>query len=103
MTLEQLPKRVKSVGLGEDFKSFCSSTSAHGFPYLTNDSKHVKLCWSTILVLALVFGMIHLYTLISQYLKYEYHESIVINTNQVPIFPDVTICGTGLPESSLHR
>ncbi len=93
-----------SKSFEKDFADFCSTTSAHGFNYLTTPSKTVKFSWVLILIFALSFGIFHLYTLISQYAKYEYHESIVINTEQIPVFPDVTVCdNTGISDSSLER
>ncbi len=90
--------------LESDFKKFCTTTSAHGFTYLTTSSRYVRFCWVSILFLAFAFGVFHLFTLISEYLKYDYHESIVINSEKVPIFPDVTVCdSTGTADSSMAR
>ncbi len=90
--------------LGSEFEKFCITTSAHGFTYLTTSSKSVRFCWVMILILAFGFGVFHLFTLISEYLKYDYHESIVINSDSVPVFPDVSVCdSTGTADSSMAR
>ena len=87
-----------------DFEQFCSTTSAHGFSYLAKSSKTTKLAWLIILILAFVFGIFHLYILVSEYLKYDYHESILVNSAETPVFPDVTLCdSTGISDSSLER
>ena len=95
---------VKTSSPGEDFDKFCNTTSAHGFSYLATPTKTTKFCWIFIIILAFVFGVLHLYSLVSQYLQYEYHETIDINTETVPVFPDVTICdNTGIADSSFAR
>ena len=95
---------AKRLSPGEDFDNFCVTTSAHGFSYLPTPSKPTKICWIIIIVLAFVFGVLHLYSLVSQYLQYEYHETIDINTETVPVFPDVTICdNAGIADSSFAR
>ncbi len=87
-----------------EFEEFCSTTSAHGFHYLATPSRTKRTVWIIILVFALGFGMVHLYLLITEYLKYEYHDSIVINNIEQPVFPDLTICdNTGFSDSSLER
>ena len=90
--------------ISEDFKRFCKTTSAHGFSYLTVTSNTTKLCWLLVLLLAFSSGIIHLYYLVTEYLKYDYHEAIIINDEVSPIFPDVTVCdNTGMVDSSLSR
>ncbi len=90
--------------LTKEFEQFCTTTSAHGFHYLATSSRSKRAVWIVILVFALGFGVFHLYTLITEYLKYEYHDSIVINNKDQPVFPDVTICdNTGFSDSSLQR
>ncbi len=74
-----------------DFEEFCNTTTAHGFSHLVVPSKTVRIAWIVIVVLATVSGALHLYTLVSEYLEYGYHESTVINTDISPIFPGVTI------------
>ena len=90
--------------LKETFNDFCTTTTAHGFSYLGTQSKNVKICWVVILSLAFVFGVLHSYTLVSQYLQYDYNESVVTNTKTSLMFPDVTICDTaGIAESSFSQ
>ncbi len=86
------------------FKKFCSSTTAHGFSYLDASSKHVRISWFVVLILAFMAGALHLYTIINEYLKYNYHETIITSTDVYPEFPDVTICdNSGLAEASLAK
>ncbi len=86
----------------ENFEEFCTTTTAHGFSYLGAPSKNVKICWVVILSLAFVFGALHLYTLVSEYLHYEYHDSVIISTKTNLMFPDVTVCdNAGIAESSV--
>ena len=88
----------------DDFNQFCQTTTAHGFNYLVAPSKTVRITWVIIVVMATCFGALHLYSLISQYLEYGYHESTVINTDVPPVFPDITICdNSGIAESSIAR
>ena len=94
---------MKSV-VTADFERFCSTTSAHGFSYLATSSRTTKFTWLIILILAFVFGIFHLYFLVSEYLKYDYHESILVHSIETPVFPDVTLCdSTGISDSSLER
>ncbi len=80
------------------------TTTAHGFSYLGAPSKSVRICWIVILILAFLLGAFHLYSLVSEYLQYGYHESRVTNTKATPLFPDVTICdNSGIAESSLSK
>ncbi len=88
----------------EAFDEFCTTTGAHGFSYLGNQSNNVKICWVVILILAFVFGALHLYTIVSQYLQYEYNETVVTDSKTGLMFPDITICDTaGLAESSFSE
>ncbi len=94
---------MKSKGTTE-FEQFCTTTSAHGLHYLATSSRTTKFTWLIIIILAFVFGIFHLYFLVSEYLKYDYHESILVNSVETPVFPDVTICdSTGISDSSLER
>ncbi len=87
-----------------NFKKFCTSTSAHGFSHFNAPSKHVKFFWLVILILALVAESFHLYTIVREYLDYNYHETIVTSTDIYPEFPDVTLCdNSGLSEASLAK
>ena len=90
--------------VAEDFNEFCTTISAHGFSYLATSSRTKKFTWITILILAFVFGVFHLYFLVSQYLNYDYHESIFVDNTEIPVFPDVTFCDTtAISDSSLER
>ena len=90
--------------LKDEFDAFCMKTTAHGFSYLGAPSKTVRICWFIILTFAFVVGSLHLYTLISEYLQYDYHDAVVTNTEITPMFPDVTICdNSGIAESSLAK
>ncbi len=96
--------QMEKSRLESEFEEFCATTSAHGFTYLAKSSRTVRLCWVLILFFAFSFGIFHLYILISEYLKYDYHESIVINSEETPEFPDVTICdNTGIADSSFEK
>ncbi len=87
-----------------NFEGFCATTSAHGFFYLTKSSRNTRITWLIILILAFVFGIFHLYVLVSEYLKYDYHESIFMDSSETPVFPDITLCdNTGISDSSLER
>ena len=84
------------------FKKFCKSTTAHGFHHLGTSSKQVKACWLVVLTLAFMAESLHLYTIVQEYLEYNYHETIVTSTDVYPQFPDITTCdNSGLAEASL--
>ncbi len=96
-------ENLKSKVAG-DFKEFCTTISAHGFSYLATSSRTTKFTWLIILLLAFVFGVFHLYFLVSQYLNYDYHESIFANNAETPVFPDVTFCDTtAISDFSMER
>ena len=85
----------------ETFNDFCNTTTAHGFSNLVVRSKTARIAWIAILILATGFGALHLYSWVTQYLEYGYHESTVINNDVSPVFPDVTICdNAGVSESN---
>ena len=99
-------RTIKKIETNEtvDFERFCATTSAHGFSYLTKSSRSTRITWLIILILAFVFGIFHLYVLVSEYLKYNYHESIFMDSSETPVFPDITLCdNTGISDSSLER
>ncbi len=88
----------------ENFKTFCSTTTAHGFSYLVAPSKNIRIIWLVIIIVATACCSYHLYTLGKQYFLYGYYESTVINTEISPMFPDITICdNTGIAESAFAR
>ncbi len=96
-------EKLKSK-VAEDFKEFCTTISAHGFSYLATSSRTKKIAWLTILVIAFVLGVTHLYFLISQYLNYDYHESMFVDNTETPVFPDVTFCDTtSISDYSMER
>ena len=110
MTVEQkgvkkYPCNQKRLNMSDStFKKFCSITTAHGFSYLDAPSKHVRIFWLAILSFAFVAGVFHLQLMINEYLKYNYHETIITSTDVYPEFPDVTICdNSGLAEASIAK
>ena len=90
--------------VASNFKQFCNSTTAHGFSHLEASSTHTRTCWIFILVLAFVAGALHLYTIINEYLEFNYHETTIISTDVYPLFPDITICdNSGISEVSIAK
>ncbi len=95
---------MSKLKLEDEFNAFCLKTTAHGFSYLSEPSKSVRFCWFIILTFAFVLGSLHLYTLISEYLRFDYHDTVVTNTKATLIFPDVTVCdNSGIAESSIAK
>ncbi len=66
-------------------------------------SKNVRICWVLILILGFVAGALHLYEIVTEYLEYNYHETVMTSTEVYPRFPDVTVCdNSGLAEASME-
>ena len=74
-------------------EDFCSQTTAHGVPHIAkkNASVSFRICWIIITVFAFGGNIFHLYRVIHEYVQYPSQET-VRQINQLPIFPDVTVC-----------
>ncbi len=72
--------------------AFFSKISMHGLTHLAKcSSLKVKVLWISIIAIACLATMLHLYNLIYLYLKYDYYESIRNEFGHLE-FPDVTLC-----------
>ena len=74
-------------------EEYCSRTTAHGVSHITkkNAIAAYKVCWMFIVIGALTGNIYHLYWVLSDYMQYPTHQSVSFQ-NDIPVFPDVTIC-----------
>ena len=82
----------RTMNVESTLVQFCSSTTAHGFSYLTKASLLGKIFWVCVLIFSLTGVCIHLYLTVSSYLEYKYTDMSVVSDSP-PKFPDVTIWG----------
>ncbi len=85
-------------------KEFCSSTSMHGCAHLISGSScKLKLLWISVITVASLGTVFHLYSLIDLYLKYDFYES---NNREYGTleFPDITFCSIeGFSHYSMYK
>ena len=73
--------------------TFCNQTTAHGMSHIGKEeaAQWYKMVWIAIIVGALLGNTLHLYFIVTAYLKYPSQEISELSPD-LPRFPDVTVC-----------
>ena len=90
---------------GFAINGFCSSTSRHGCLHVSSltSSMKAKLLWACMIALAGLGATLHLYDLITLYLRYEYYDTVRKGYGQLQ-FPDITLCSSeGYSHASMAK
>ena len=85
-------------------EEFCGNTAIHGLSFVTIQKyKILKFFWIIIVILGFTGLSVHLYSIISSYLKYKSTQSTYERRNGFN-FPDVTVCNlNGISHSNLEQ
>ena len=88
-------RKKQNEGLGNIWKNFASTTTAHGFSHLTvSTNTTIRVLWISVIVACQVFLYLQIHPLVVNYLQKPTKTKLYLREEHSQVFPVVTVCNT---------